>query len=215
MPLEAPIPPDVVKFSFTAHAGANRSSFGWWMLWPGLTPADPAWAELVVTSFYTNLLTYFTAVMHSAATIRTCRLLVGGTPPFSFVADLAPNAGALTAGQMPAIAAGVYIQTSGGGRGSGSRIRVPHIGNEMTDDFAYLSDYGQQQLQFLATAMAAWPAQLALLGRGTPVYGTLQRKDSGAFIHPATFDPASGIRTTLRLDVLSRRQRSSSGLSPT
>lgn len=214
MPSLAPVPSDVVWFSPTVTVGPTKSSFAFWMLWPGLTPADAAWAQVVIGSWVINVQQNFLDLMHSAARFRTCRVAVGGSPPFRYETDLADNAGAGTAGQDLALAIGLYVQSTGGGRGSGTRIRVPGIANEMTTDFAYLSDYGQQQLVFAADALAGWPAQLAALGYGTPVLGTLQRRDAGVPLAAATFDPADVIRPTLQLEVLSRRQKSVRGLSP-
>lgn len=214
MPRLAPVPSDVVWFSPTVEVGPTTSSFGFWLLWPGITPADAGWAEQVVDSWVINIQQYFLNLMHSAARFRTCRILVGGSPPFRYETDIADNAGAGTAGQALALAVGLYLQSSGGGRGSGTRIRVPGISNEMTDDFAYLSEYGQQQLVFTADALAAWPSQLAPLGYGTPVLGTLQRRDDGTPLVTAAFDPLEVIRPTLLLEVLARRQKQVRGLSP-
>lgn len=197
----------------TTRVGPATPSWGFWMLWPGLTPGDAAWADAVITNWVTNVQQKFLNTMHSAASFQTCRLSVGGTPSFRYEALLAPNAGAGTAGQDLGLAIGLYLQTTGGGRGSGTRIRIAGIANEMTQDFVYLSAYGQQQLQFAADALAAWPSQLSALGRGTPVLGTLQRRDAGGFLSPPTFDPGEVIRPTLRLETISRRQRMIRGIS--
>lgn len=209
-----PVPSDVVWFSPTTAVGPATMSFGFWMLWPGLGPGTASWAELVVSSWVINVQQLFLNLMHSAARFRTCRILVGGSPPFRFETEVADNAGAGTAGQDLGLAIGLYLQTVGGGRGSGSRLRVAGISNEMTTDFAYLSDFGHQELVFAADALAGWPAQLGALGFGTPVLGTLQRRDQGTPMPTAQFDPLDVIRPSLLLEVLGRRQKSIRGLSP-
>jgi hypothetical protein len=83
----------------------------------------------------------------------------------------------------------------------------------MTTDFAWLSAYGQQQLTFAADALAEWPSQLALLGLGTPVLGTVQRRRGATYLNPPTFDPAQVIRPSLLLETMARRQKMVRGLS--
>jgi hypothetical protein len=129
------------------------------------------------------------------------------------VADLAPNHGAGTAGQSLSLSAGVYVQGTTGGRGSGSRIHIPGTPNEFTTEFAYLSEYGVQQLQFLATAMVAWAAT-GPPGPSTPCeLGTLQTRRGSNRLNPPLWDPAAVIRPTFRLETIARRQRQVGGIS--
>lgn len=209
---EAPIPDDVVHVELEVGVGPARPTFGFWMLWPGLAGGNAAWADYTVGQAQINLLQSFLNCMHTDANFRTCRLTVGGPQHFRYESTFAPNAGRGTAGQGLALAVGLYIQTSGGGRGSGSRLRIPGVANDMTDNFAYLSDYGEQQLVFAAQGLAGWPSTLLWPGTGTPVLGTLQRRDGDTYLHPAVFDPAQVVRPTLMLEILARRQKQVRGL---
>lgn len=211
----APVPVDICHLATEVDVGPTRSSYGFWFALGGATAAGPGIAALIIADYYTNLLPYFLACMHSEATPSTCRLAIGGAPPFQYVATLAPSHGAGTAGELPCIATGIYVQTSGGGKGSGSRIHIPGTPNEFTEDFAYLTAYGQQQLQFLATQLPIWVSSLSPSYGSFSTLGTLQTRRGGQRLSPPRFDPAILVRTTNRLETLARRQHQIGGFSPT
>lgn len=208
-------PDGILRIDFELAIGPSRPTFGFWLFYPSGAPGNALEMQQLIDSFFLFPMSVFLDCMHSECSFRTCRTAVQGSSPFSYVTTLAPNAGAGTPGQSLSIAAGLYVRGSTGGRGSGSRIHLPGTPNEFTDDFAYLSDFGIQQLTFAATALTDWVAT-GPPGPSTPcVLGTLQQRRRGHRIDPPIFDPADSVSPTLRLETMSRRQRATSGISPT
>jgi hypothetical protein len=200
---------------FELAIGPSRPTFGFWLNYPSGAPSDASSMLELIDSFFVGPMATFLDCMHSDCIFRTCRTSVQGSSPFSFTAVLADNHGAGTAGQSLMVASGLYVQGVTGGRGSGSRIHLPGVPNEFTTDFAYLSEYGVQQLQFAADALVNWVAT-GPPGPSTPcVLGTLQTRRGGTTLHPPIFDPAAVVVPTRRLETIARRQRATQGLSST
>lgn len=208
MPLRPTWPSGVVQVTLEVVVNEEGATTSFWLFAPGGDWLDPITADQVVTNFVVNPMQYFLDCMSSSATIRTCRLRQMGNDHFTWLAVLAPNAGALSGDVTFAVAAGVYIQGTTGGRGSGTRIRIPGIGGPMVEQPGKLTTYGIQQLQFLADGLAVWPSQLAGIAPPGIQLGTLQTKRAGNLLNPPEWDPALVIRPTFRLETVSRRMHS-------
>lgn len=189
------------------------ATFGMWLNWSPTAPRDSGSAEQIVDSFVINIESFFLAVMHSGASFQTCRLSVAGGTPFTWEARLAPNAGAGGGGVTLARAVGIYLQGASGGRGSGTRIRVPGIRAEVVDPPGKLNTFGVQQLQFLADAVAGWPAQLNSLAIGVCQLCTLRTRDGGTLLNPPQIDLTVAVRPSFLLELDVRRARSFRRLS--
>lgn len=181
---------------------------GFWLNWSPTAPRDPTTHDAIVNSWVVNLQQYFLNVMHSSATFRTCRLAVQGATPYTSVHVLAPNAGAGEGGVTLARAVGVYLQGAHGGRGSGTRVRIPGISQQMVDPPGKLSTFGIQQLQFLADALFGWPAQLDTLAAGVAELITLRTREGTQLLDPPLLDLTVAIRPTFLLETSVRRARS-------
>ena len=206
-------PDGILRMDFELEVGPTRPTFGFWLFYPAGAPSGPTEMEALINSFYTGPLPYFLDCMHSDCSFVTCRTSVQGTAPFSLTKTLAPNHGSGTAGQGLFMASGLYIQGTSGGRGSGSRLHLPGVPNEFTTDFAYLTEYGVQQLTFAATALVDWVAT-GPPGPSTPcVLGTLQQRENGVKLHPPIFDPAIAVTPTLRLVAVPARFQAIRGIS--
>lgn len=214
MPPRPRPPAGVMHVVLEVEDNGESATFGFWLNWSPTAPRDAASAEDIVTSWVVNVQQYFLNCMHSGASFRTCRLAVVGGTPFTWEALLAPNAGAGSGGVTLARAVGLYLQGASGGRGSGTRIRIPGISQQMVDPPGKLSTYGVQQLQFAADALAGWPAQLLALGVGVPELVTLQTKDNGTLLNPPQIDLTLVVRPSLVLELAVRRARSFNRLSP-
>jgi len=190
------------------------ATFGFWLNWSPTAPRDAASSQQIVDSWVINVQQLFLNCMHGAASFNTCRLSVVGGTPYSFTARLAPNLGAGSGGVTLARSVGLYLQSASGGRGSGTRIRIPGIAEEMVVPPGKLSTFAVQELQFAATALATWPSQLAALGVGVPELCTLQTKDGGTLLDPPQIDLTIDVRPTFVLEFSVQRARSFSRLPP-
>lgn len=207
-------PVGILRMVFELAIGPARPTFGIWLNYPSGAPSDAVSMQALADSFAIGPMGTFLDCMHSDCSFSTCRMSVQGSSPFSYTVVLAPNHGSGTPGQSLPIASGLYIQGTTGGSGSGSRLHIPGVPNEFTTDFAYLSDYGIQQLQFAADALVNWVAT-GPPGPSTPcVLGTLQTRQGGHRISPPTFDPAAVVTPTRRLETLAKRGHVFSQFSP-
>lgn len=207
-------PDGVVHLSQDTDVAGYTASFGLWLWWPANPPLDPDEALAVIGNWASIVVPYFLACMNSSASFTTCRLTHRGTTPFRFVSELAPNHGAGSSGATLAISAGVYIQSSSGARGSGTRIHIPAINSAMYNDPGVLSTTGVNNLLALTNAIATWPQQLFSAGAGTVQLGTLQQRRGGQLLSHPTFVEAIGVRPTYKVETISRRLHQIRAVSP-
>jgi hypothetical protein len=209
------LPTDVVHVRFGIGVGDSAfATFGFWLLWPGSSGAPESAVTELVLSWVTTPMVTFLDCMNSAARFDTCRCDLGTpTGDYRSYHALAPNAGAQPAGELIDAAVGLYVQTLEGGRGSGSRLHLPGVPTNFTDDFRNLSDYGWQQLVFAADALASWPPTLLGPSLAPAVLGTLQQRRAGLPLDPPTFSPATLVRPTRVLEYLPRRAYANRRLS--
>lgn len=207
MPQRPRWPNGVVHVELEVDDSGSPATFGFWLLYPSTYPLGAAQLGLLTTDFVTNLMQYFLDCMTGSAMFRTCRLTTRGIAPLRWVEVLAPNHGAGSGGVTLGVAAGIYIQGSGGGSGSGTRIHIPGIAAELVDPPGRLSEFGEQQLQFLCSVFPDWVSNLYTSGLGEVLLGTLQQRRGGQLLDPPIFDPAEALRPTLVLEGVGRRLR--------
>ena len=208
-------PAGVVSIASDVDVHGYPSSFAFWLLIPDDDVATiPYWSALI-TSYQLQVWPAILNCMHSGASFVTCRIAAGGTAPQRFVEAAPANHGAWTGGQAQSVAAGLYVLTSSGHRGSGSRVHFPAVPDIFIDDNARLSNAGRGLLQQAATALVDWIASVSGPTGAQVLLGTLQTRRGGVPLLLPTFDPAVAVLPTARVERMGRRLPRRGRVSPT
>lgn len=209
-----PAPSNVVRLEFDFFVTGRTLTTGMWLLIPDVETGGVPYLDALCADAQFYLLGGFTGCMHNGASLVTCRASYGGTTPANFVSYAAPNHGAYSGGQADAIACGVYAVSATGGKGSGSRLRIPGTPDDFVDDGYRLSSAGVSQLIALCGDINNFvTATHGPLG-AQAVLGTVQKARRGAPLPSAQFDPAQAIVPSYRIEYLRRRMPRSRWVSP-
>lgn len=209
-----PAPSNVVRLDFDFYVNGRDFTTGMWLLIPDVETGGVAYLDALCADAQFYTLSGWTGCMHDGASVVTCRASYGGTQPANFVSYAAPNHGAYTGGQADAIACGVYVVSSSGGKGSGSRLRVPATPDAFVDDNYRLASAAVARLLDLCNAIDTFVAATHGPLGAQAVLGTVQRSRRGAPLPTAEFDPAQAVVPSFRVEFLSRRMPRSRWVSP-
>lgn len=209
-----PVPPDVLRLELEAEVNGAFFTTGVWLQSPDMPSAVPSYLTALIGSFELGPVAAFLSCMHNGSSFSTCRASIEGTTRLRIVDAFLPNAGAWTGGQVNMAACGLYVQTLGGGRGSGSRIRFPALPDIFVDDNRTLSATGVGNLEAAATALVSW-VSTALGPSGLPLeLGTVQRARGGTPLPASIWAPAVSVSPSFRVEYLARRMPKSRQISP-
>lgn len=209
-----PVPDDVLRLELDFDVNGRRFTTGLWMLTPGLQAWTPTWLTSFASDVFSYLLPGTTGVTHDGTSLTTCRVLIAGSSPIAWTAYAPPNHGAHTGGQADAIASGVYVVSSSGGRGSGSRIRFPGCPDDFITDNWLLSPQGQSRLLDMCSSIIELMNAVTSPTSQLMTLGTLQRATVAGPRSTSQFDPASLVVPSNRVEVLRRRFPHSRWVSP-
>lgn len=190
-------------------------SFGHWLLIPDSAAATVSYLHDLASSYQLNVGGELLDCMHDGSSFATSRLGLQSPAPLQYTQAWPANHGAWTGGEANAIATGVYVLTSAGGKGSGARVRIPGAPDIHVDAGGRLSNAGRGHLQAFCTALITW-VDGETGPTGAPILlGTVQRQRAGAPLPVASFDPAVGVLPSLRVERLVRRLPKPGQVSPT
>lgn len=209
------IPEGVVHLELTIDVNGWQFKPGHWLLIPDAASAYPLYWSGLLTSYFLQVGNKLLDCMHAGSSFIACRSVAGGTPTQVWVETFSPNQGHWTGGQADNVCSGIYIQTAGGGRGSGSRFRIPATPDSFIAYNRQLSQFGAGYLQAFATELAAWVTSITGPTGAAVELGTLQVRRAGVPLTPPTFDPATAVRPSYRVEHLSRRLPRAGGFSST
>lgn len=209
-----PPPSNVVRLDLDFLVNGRDFHTGLWLLIPDVETAGVAYLDALVADFISFVVGGVTGVMHSGSSWVTCRASYGGTTPASFIGYVTPNHGAWSGGQADAIATGLYLVSSTGGRGSGSRLRFPAVPDDFVDDNWRLASTAVAQLVILANDITNFVSGTIGPTGAPAIVGTVQRAARGAPLPVASFDPAQAIVPSYRVDFLGRRMPKTRHVSP-
>lgn len=209
-----PIPEDVLHVEHLFLCDGSPASFGFWLHVHPAVLLDPTQFSLIAYDWFEFTLQTFLDCMHEGTTQIACRITRRGIEPYVHLENFAPNAGSQSGAQNLAAACGLYLPASVGGRGSGSRLRLPGLPDNFVDNDAKLSGYGVQQLVFAADALFNYPLRLSTDLELPTELVTLQTRKNGLPLAVAEYSPTLAVRPTFHLDSIGRRMRASGGFSP-
>lgn len=210
-----PLPPDnVVHFNIECAVSEALYSFGFWLLVNDVAAGGLPYLDALGASFVLEVGPAIEALQSADASLSTCRLTVVRPTPLVFTSIFPDVHGAGPNRLAGTTALGVYLLSSSGGRGSGSRLRIPGIRDDALAGPTALSFSGRARLVAVCDAFVTWVASISDPLGGQPVLGTVQRSKSGAPLPVALFDPATGVLPSDRVEVLSRRRGKPGRVSP-
>lgn len=214
MPALPPVPDDVLHVELTFDVNGREYRNGWWWLVPDLAVGGIPWLVATMSNIFADLVFPVTGLMHAGGSWTTCRLASGGNAPLVYVEAAPLNHGAHTGGQADAIATGVYVVTLASRRGSGSRIRFPACPDDAVQDNWLLSAAGLARCFDFAAALNSLTSSLVAPTGAQVLLGTLQRRTAAGPRAVSSFDPATAVLPSFRVEVLARRMPRSRGISP-
>jgi hypothetical protein len=209
-----PVPADVLRVELVIDVNGRELTTGWWWFVPDLIAGGVPWLIAAASNIFSYMVSPLDGCMHSGASWSLLRLSSGGTTPLVYSEAAPVSGGVYTGGQADAIATGVYVLSSTGRRGSGSRLRIPATPDDFVVNNYMLSTTGVGRLFDFAAAMQSCTAATIGPTGGAVILGTLQRSRAGAPLGVATFDPAAAVIPSFRVELLARRLPKSRGVSP-
>jgi hypothetical protein len=210
----APPPEGVVWISSDVDVNGYPASVGFWVLIPDADAGPPLYWLGLLGSVELQVWPGWLSCMHAGASFVTCRCLVGGIAPQWYALPAPPNHGEWTGGQAENVCMGLYVQSSSGGRGSGSRIHLPAVPDIFVQNNVQLSEVGRGNLLAAAVAMTDWAASVSGPTGAAVTIGTLQTRRAGAPLLPPVFDPALLIRPGQGIETMRRRLPRRGRISP-
>jgi hypothetical protein len=167
----------------------------------------------MIYNWYVFTMPTFLDCMAGSASFTTCRLTRGGSVPFVYSEQLAPNHGSQPEGQPMSTTVGLYLAPQLSYRGGGTRMHLPGLPQRFVDVNSKLSGYGVQQLTFAATALGDLMTRLTTaLGLAVELITPSTRR-GGVYLPTFSYEPVVRITPTLRLETIGRRMRASGGFS--
>lgn len=209
-----PVPDDVLRLTVDVDINGRVFSTGFWFFVPDLPAATYPWFKNFVDEFFFYVIGGLNGCQHAGASVTTCRLVAGGIGGVQYTAFAATNQGVYTGGQADLVAAGVFLRTAAGRRGSGSRVRIPGCPDAFVDNNLTLSAAAVARLFSFCDAVNNFvSAQLGPTGAQV-VVGTLRRTQAAAPLSSSVFDPAVAIMPSPRVEYLTRRFPRTRWVSP-
>jgi hypothetical protein len=210
-----PVPADVVHFNIGVDVNGYPCSYGFWLLVPGASGAGEPYIRGLLSDYFLTATHELLQCMHSGASLDVLRADAGGPSPARAFISAPENSGAWEGGQAQSLATVLYVTSSSGGRGSGSRIRIPAVPDIFIANNQSINRSGYGHLILAATELTNWVNAIVPPGGGNAVIGTLQRKTKSGPLAVAAFDPAAIVKASPTLAHLDNRLLQSRHLSPT
>lgn len=208
------VPSNVALLENVCDVNGYDVQYNHWLFVPAFDTAGPSYFDALLTAYILEVGGALLDCMHSGASFTTCRLSRFGSQPFTWIKQWPPNHGRWTGGQANNVAVGFYVRTTTGGRGSGSRCRIPACPDIFVTENRQLSQVGLGNLLALTEAIVAWAAGLTGPTAGDVLLGTLQRRTVAGPLPSATFSPAAALTPSQRVERLGRRLPRSGQVSP-
>lgn len=202
-----PVPQDVAHLIAELLNDGARASVGFWIQMPGLGSAIATDVETVFDTLISYTEQFVNALTPISASVDACRLIAGGSAPFSLVQRASPNVGAWSSGSDTQVATGVHWETTVASRRGAAITHVPWTPDQFSDDHLRLNNTGFTNI---ANAASTYIAGVAASGHGTvPVLtlGTLYRQFHGAPMSVAEFVPFFYAVPTPLITTIRRRMR--------